>query len=94
MNRSLAALTLALLVGFGSATHSSSSEITDTYPVDCELIIRDINYYHEKWTSAEKFYVEKMDELSATQKSNILQRNSALIKKSSDLSNLYVAFCK
>ena len=43
MNRSLAALTLALLVGFGSTAYSSSSdEITETYPIHCPNLLQKI----------------------------------------------------
>ena len=61
MNRSLAALTLALLVSFGSTAYSSSSEITDTYPVDCSRIIDRISTMSNLIKDIEEDLIENPD---------------------------------
>ena len=87
MIRSLAALTLALLVGFGSTAHSNSSKITDTYPVDCPDLLFKIYAVElhirgdETTLLADKLLIDQVKE-------------SELYTRLAELSIIYNTFCK
>ena len=91
MNRSLAALTLALLVGFGSTAHSNSSEIAT---VDCIEIKHTINQYYRDAMFLNDYILATRLDMTFDTKDKFYRQLSYLTSIQADFSSVYNVCCK